>query len=472
MTWWTVFKLEGEILRRDRSVYVVIGLFALFSLFAAASGGRLAAQLSDGLERSATEVQSRYADNEAALKQLESSSKPVMSKDPRNTVWMGQEGAASIAILPPAPLAPIAAGQRDIRPQAVRVTSEVNLIHERETETAMVGPTRMATGAFDPAFFFVVLFPLVVIGLSYELLSGERERGTLAMLLSQPVSQLGLIVGKAASRFALLCVVTFVCAILGLIISGASLGSGTALLHSILYLMVLFAWGAFWFALAIWVNSRGGASAKNALTLVGFWLVFVVVLPGVSEVVVDTVYPPPSQVELLHEAREAAQAVEEKLNALEGRHDVDPKQGATAQAIVEVQEALLERSEPVLAEVREQTLLRNAFLNRLRFISPAILAQASLEDIAGASALRHDHFDQEADRYHRAFRAFFAERIKAGTPFSTEDFKSIPAFGYQELETSRLLTRIGMNIGVLLALAAILVAAARSGLSRIGRLTR
>ena len=137
-----------------------------------------------------------------------------------------------------------------------------------------------------------------------------------------------------------------------------------------------------------------------------------------------------------------------------------------------MQEALLERSEPVLAEVREQTLLRNAFLNRLRFISPAILAQASLEDLAGASALRHDHFDQEADRYHRAFRAFFAERIKEGKSFSSEDFKAIPAFGYQELETSRLLTRIGMNIGVLLALAAILVAAARRGLSRVGRLTR
>ena len=122
---------------------------------------------------------------------------------------------------------------------------------------------------------------------------------------------------------------------------------------------MLFSWGAFWFALAVWVNSRGGASAKNALTLVGFWLVFVVVLPGISEVVVDTLYPPPSHVELLHEAREAAQAVEEKLNALEGRHDIDPKKGATAQAIVEVQEALLERSEPVLAEVREQNLIRN-----------------------------------------------------------------------------------------------------------------
>ena len=129
-------------------------------------------------------------------------------------------------------------------------------------------------------------------------------------------------------------------------------------------------------------------------------------------------------------------------------------------------------SEPVLAEVQKQTLIRNGFINRLRFISPAILAQASLEDIAGASSLRHDHFDEEAERYHKAFRAFFAERIKGGAPFTMGDFEQIPAFKYREVATNVLLERVVLNIAVLFALAAVLVAAARSGLSRIGRLTR
>ena len=141
-----------------------------------------------------------------------------------------------------------------------------------------------------------------------------------------------------------------------------------------------------------------------------------------------------------------------------------------AQAIVEVQEALLERSEPELAEVREQNLIRNAFLNRLRFVSPAILAQVSLEDIAGAGNLRHDHFDAEADAYHDAFRAFFVEKVKAGTSFTLRDFEQIPVFEYQEVPVGKLVQRVGVNIVVLLMLAGLLVAAARSGLSRIGRL--
>jgi len=330
----------------------------------------------------------------------------------------------------------------------------------------------MAVGAFDPAFFFVVLFPLVVIALSYELLSGERERGTLAMLLSQPVSQVGLIVGKATARFLLLCAVTLTCGIVGLVLGGAELGSGAAWAQVGLYLALLFGWGAFWFALSIWVNAGGGASAKNALTLVGFWLIFVVVVPGLSDVLVDTLYPPPSQVELLHEAREASKEVREKLDALEGRHDINPKQGKTARAIVEVEEALLERAEPILAEVKEQMRTRNAFLERLRFVSPALLVQISMEDLAGAGTYRHDHFEDAADTYHDAFRAHFAGRIRADEPLTLKAFDAIPSFTYRERPLSDLGGRVLVNLAVLLALAVALVGLARSGLSRVGRLTR
>ena len=104
--------------------------------------------------------------------------------------------------------------------------------------------------------------------------------------------------------------VTFVCAIAGLMISGASLGSGKHSFTVLLYLMGSVCMGCLLVCFGRLGELTWRCLGKNALTLVGFWLVFVVVLPGVSEVVVDTVYPPPSQVELLHEAREAAQAVE------------------------------------------------------------------------------------------------------------------------------------------------------------------
>ena len=162
------------------------------------------------------------------------------------------------------------------------------------------------------------------------------------MRLSQPVSQLGLIVGKALSRFLLLCGVTFVCALLGLLVSGASLSSSVLFFILALHLCVLFSWGCLLVRAGVGKFSRwciGKECAYTCRVLVGLCGG----ASGISEVVVDTLYPPPSHVELLHEAREAAQAVEEKLNALEDV-DIDPKKGAASWRLSEVQEALLERS--------------------------------------------------------------------------------------------------------------------------------
>ena len=348
----TVFMLECRILRRDRAAMTVLAVFSAFLLIAAFAGGRHASALEEGFRKVKQEQSSRLNTLSVELKKLAGTNAALGNEDPRNTVWMAQEGAAQFALLPPAPLAPIAMGQRDLHPQAVRVTNSIHLIRERETETPMAGPTRLRTGPFDPAFLFVVLFPLVIIALSYELLSGERERGTLAMLLSQPVSQSALVMGKASARGAVLSLVTLALALAGLVVAGAELDSGAAWSHVGLYALILILWGVFWFATAIAVNSRGGTSAKNALVLVGLWLVLVVIIPGLFNAGVNSIYPPPSRVELLHEAREVTQETEAELNNLVGRHDVNPKRGDLAKKVVLVQDELAKRSAPVLEELQ------------------------------------------------------------------------------------------------------------------------
>ena len=55
----------------------------------------------------------------------------------------------------------------------------------------------------------------------------------------------------------------------------------------------------------------------------------------------------------------------------------------------------------------------------------------------------------------RAFRAFFVEKVKAGTS-PTLKAERIPVFGYQEVPVGKLVQRVGVNIVVLLALAALL----------------
>jgi ABC-2 type transport system permease protein len=52
----------------------------------------------------------------------------------------------------------------------------------------------------------VFLFPLRILALSYNLLSAEREQGTLALVLSQPVRLSTVVLGKLVARFGLVVV--------------------------------------------------------------------------------------------------------------------------------------------------------------------------------------------------------------------------------------------------------------------------
>ena len=99
--WRTVMKLEWRILRKERSTFWILGLFALCLMFAAISSGYHAGQLENAMQHSQEAEADRYANAAGKINVLTSAQKPLQSKDPRNPQYMGSEGAARIAILPP-----------------------------------------------------------------------------------------------------------------------------------------------------------------------------------------------------------------------------------------------------------------------------------------------------------------------------------------------------------------------------------
>lgn len=462
-TAWTVFRLEWRILRRDRAAQAILMVFAVFLVLAALAGGRHAAAVDEGVSR-ALEAQ------HARLSALEQAS--GAGRDASDPMWVGREGGARLAVLPAAPLASLAVGQRDTAAQAVLVTTALHADAVRDTETAMATPMRQTTGAFDPAFLFVVLFPLVIIALSYDLLSGERERGTLALLLSQPVSQSALVMGKAGARAVALCAVTLVFAGVGLFIAGASLDTAAAWAQVGLYGALLVSWALFWFAAAVVAGAWVKNSVQSALVLVGLWLVLVVVVPGLVYVAIDTLYPPPSRLALVHEAREAARDVERTLVGLEGRHDQDVTSGDFTRKVIEAEEAVAARTDEVHEVHEAQLERRQEVVSALRFVSPALVVQLALEDIAGSGAARHERFEAQVDVYRDTYRAYFVEKIRAGARLTAADRAAVPNFVFEEEATSALLGRVLAGVFTLLILGAALLAAARPGLRKVGRLAR
>jgi ABC-2 type transport system permease protein len=302
-------------------------------------------------------------------------------------------------------------------------------------------PMNLLAGRFDLAFVMIYLYPLLILALSYNLISAEREQGTLAMMMSQPVSLRTFASGKIGLRALVVLALAVGFSLAAFLPSGASLSAEGAWLRLLLWMGVVAAYGAFWFALAVLVNAFGRNSATNAIALAGMWLVLALILPALLNVAVTTIYPVPSRVEMIQATRRAtaeatakgsqllAKYYEDHPELAEGRK-ADPNDFYTRS--IAVQDETERLIQPVIDHFDRQVTGQQSLLDRFRFLSPAIVAQSALNDVAGTGAARYRHFLSLVDAYHQSWRAHFTPRIVQNALLVAEDYDRFPAFTFQE----------------------------------------
>lgn len=454
-----IFHAEWRSLWRERGAWAALIGFMILAAYAASVGASDSRRVR--LEQSVilTEEAERLSEL-AALARAAEAGQPVRHQDdPRDPLRVGSSLGRRTATLPPGPLAAVAVGQRDLLPQSIVVTSEARREGPGDEESGEI--LQRAAGAFDLAFVIVYLLPLLVIALLFDVLARERESGTLAMVLSQPISLTRLITAKALARVAALAlVVVGPCFVLPMALGqGISWGAGA------LYLGLLCAYVGFWVVLCLCVNAYGKTSAGNGLALMTTWLGLVVVLPGLASVAVDAIYPSPSRVELVSRAREVTRQAEAEVSELTGDHGAAPEVD-DAERRVALEEQLASQSAPVLDEFEQQLSRQQALVDRLRFLSPAIITYEALTDLAGAGVPRHQHFSQQVERYHADYQRYFFDRVRAKTTLSAADLTALPSFELEELPQGVVLARVGLGIGGLLAPAFALALFTRRGLRR------
>lgn len=463
----TVMRVEWRSLVRERAVWLVVALFAGLVAYAAVAGGSQVRSERAAIEAARREEAARLEQLGASLRGLPAGAEARSGADPRDPHVVGREIGRRAAILPPGPLAPVAIGQRDVMPHTVHVTSEARLA-AGAADADLGSPTRQTSGPFDLAFVIVYLLPLVIIALTFDLLAGERERGTLALVLSQPVSLRSFVLGKALLRAACLLGLVVPMVVAAPLLAGGAAAGGGLLVRLGLFGALLIAYSAFWFAAALAVDAWGRSAAGNALALVGVWLALVVIVPGLVSVGVNALHPPPSRVELVQLTRSAAREAEAQLSAIEGDHGERPADayGKSVRRGVEVQEELERRVQPVVDAFGVQLARQQGLVDRLRFLSPAIVAHEGLNDVSGSGVARYQHFAAQVDVFHRAHKAFFFDRIRRAAPLDAADFESLPAFDYREQPTADLGARVGAGIVGLLVPALALLGLAIAGLRR------
>lgn len=315
----TAMGCEWRLVRSDLGWLATLAALIFCIVYALLSGSKLTDERARGIEADRADEAQRLSTLTKTLAQIESGAiQPPAEpfRDPRNPIYVGRGQGAATAFLPNAPLAVVASGLSDLYPPAFKVSASSKDSFLFVDEIA--NPTRLLSGGFDLAFVIVYLYPLLLLALSYNILSGEREQGTLALTAASSASLATVLAGKLIVRTGLVVAVALGSVWLGLIISGAFASGGSAGWIGLgLLTLAVVVYGAFWITLALWVNSFRRDSAFNAVALTMTWAVLVLAAPAAMNASAQWLYPSPARAEMLQAVREAAIDVERDRAASE-----------------------------------------------------------------------------------------------------------------------------------------------------------
>lgn len=365
--------------------------------------------------------------------------------NPADPASIGGGGAGRYAVMPTAPLAPLAFGQSDMFPNSYPMSygSKVDFMYDSEMEN----PWNLLSGHVDVAFVIVYLLPLLIFALSYNLLSAEREQGTLRMLLSQPLTLATLVLGKIAVRAGVLLSLVVLVPLLGLLLARPEARAPAQLLLMACWAALVLAYAAFWFAVAAVVNAYSGNSAVNALVLAATWVVLVLVLPVSLNLGVQQLSPAPSRTELATTTRLITIAGLQRYNDLlgtdyrysdepgvllpkDGRFEIHPRLKAMYLMDRDVDAEI----DQVLDRFDEQLAGQQQLVDRFGILSPAITMYEGMTALAGTGSKRYLHFKNLVEAFHAEWKDFFQPRMEQGLAITQADLLSLPLFNWQETQ--------------------------------------
>uniref|UniRef100_UPI004057390D DUF3526 domain-containing protein n=1 Tax=Candidatus Electronema sp. TaxID=2698783 RepID=UPI004057390D len=445
----------------------------LYALFSGLSFSSSRAQSAAALKLS--EAGKRAVQQEQA-QQIAEGKMPVPYRpyrDPGNTIFVGSS-AAELAELPQLPLSFLAAGESDLHPAAVPVSAKGKESFLFDDEIS--NPTQLLTGLFDPAFMLAALLPLFILALCYNIISGEREQGTLSLNAASPVPLRVIMSAKLLVR-AGLPTMTAVLALFGATLLAAPAAIGTALLLAAAVLL----YGLFWGAVALAVNGFGFDSTGNALIISVLWICSVFIVPAFIDASVELTHPAPTRSVMVLAVRNSAVQTDAQVDAAQAQFELEhagtghthndsellrgTMQEKNYRRLLSVK-AAQSVGDSIYAEQQQVLAQRRKLADRLRFLSPVMVMQDIIAELSGNGSVRSAAFMKQLDQFHDQWRNFFITRAEQGLRLTGQDYDQFPRFQHQEIAAEETAARIRADLLAMLLLLAATAAAAKALLNR------
>jgi ABC-2 type transport system permease protein len=431
------FKFELKSLVRSSWIQRLSVLLLALCLFAAFNGAQKVADRQVTVDKTKMESDSAFTVMLGVLDSVERGLKTDLSPwvNPQTPSVIGNR-YPRLAVMESQPLALLATGQSDLFAHTVKpvLSGESTLLNFTELSS----PVQLLFGSFDLNFVFVYLLPLIVIAFSYNLLSAEKEQGSLRLLMAQPVSLLTWLLQKAAIRFLIIATVATVSLWLGLVLNGVNFGANVGKIGQLTVLILTYT--AFWFLVAALVNLAGKSSAQNAVTMLAIWVGLVLLVPSVVSQLANNLYPVPSRALLINQVRTANEEATRQADTILASYYRDHPELVPDSSKQEEykfykqyfasQELIQNKLKPMLRQYENRLAQQQAWVDGFRFASPAILLNDSFSDLAGTSTRHYQSYREQVIAFAARWRTYFKPIIFKSDVMSRNLIDGLPDFEY------------------------------------------
>ena len=323
----------------------------------------------------------------------------------------------------------------------------------------MVNPVQLLFGNFDLAFVFIYILPLLIIAFTYNILSKEKELGTLRLLSSQPISIISWLFQKILIRFIIFNFITIL-ALITVIFSFYFNQIGLKGTFQVIGLIL--AYNLFWFVLSYFINITINNSSKNIFSLVGIWLLLVLIVPAGINQISNSIYSPPSRLKMVNDIRSIKKENEKKQNEIMDEYLRNHPEFAEESGQEKfgfwhryfASEKMMEQKiKPLIAEFDIQLKKQQELIRVFEFISPVTIMQQSMNRIAGTSELHYNDFKKQVFEFSNEWRNYLVPMLFKKEKFTTKNYETLPIFSYQ----NNIKSKVSRSILIILLINTIIV---------------
>ncbi len=153
-------------------------------------------------------------------------------------------------------------------------------------------------GEISIAMILQVLLPLLIFFLGFGAIATERQNGTLKMLLIQGLKWRTLILGKSLGIIAVVMTlfIPIILATIFICTGFQDMNTSTDELIRLFFIIVFyFIYLVFFCVIAVLISAISKTSKAALISLIGLWLIFIIVLPRISQALGASIYSIPSK---------------------------------------------------------------------------------------------------------------------------------------------------------------------------------